>query len=61
MNTIQESGVLTRKEAASFLKVCVTTLDRIEDLPRVKIRRGVRFRRSDLDKWLDRQSQVAQA
>ncbi|GHV79153.1 hypothetical protein AGMMS49944_09440 [Spirochaetia bacterium] len=58
---IQESDVLTRKEAASFLKVCVTTLDRIEDLPRVKIRRGVRFRRADLDKWLDRQVQGVQA
>ncbi|GHT86948.1 hypothetical protein FACS1894137_13290 [Spirochaetia bacterium] len=57
---IQESDVLTRKETASFLKVCVTTLDRIKDLPRVKIRRGVRFRRADLDKWLDQQAAQTQ-
>ncbi|GHT94193.1 hypothetical protein FACS1894141_0390 [Spirochaetia bacterium] len=60
MNTIQESEIMTRRQAASYLQFCVTTLDRIKDLPRLKIRRGVRFRKADLDKWLDRQTVQAQ-
>jgi hypothetical protein len=54
--TNQESVVLTRKEAASFLKICLTTLDRIKDLSRIKIRRGVRYLKMDLDKWLKTQA-----
>jgi hypothetical protein len=61
MNTPQStSDVLTRKEAAAILKCCVTTLDRIPEIPRFKLRRGVRFRRADLDKWLDRQAAQSQ-
>jgi predicted DNA-binding transcriptional regulator AlpA len=56
----QETDVLTRKQAAAIIQVCVTTLDRITDLPRFKIRRAVRFRRADLDKWLERQAAQAQ-
>ncbi|GHT71406.1 hypothetical protein FACS1894110_24430 [Spirochaetia bacterium] len=61
MNIQESNEILTRQEAADFLRCCVTTIDRIPELPRIKLRRGVRFRRSDLDKWLDRQTQGAQA
>ncbi|GHU78784.1 hypothetical protein FACS189462_3980 [Spirochaetia bacterium] len=62
MNTTQNtSDVLTRSETAAILKISLTTLDRITEIPRIKLRRGVRFRRADLEKWLDRQAQGVQS
>jgi excisionase family DNA binding protein len=52
----KENDVLTRKQAAKILQCCLTTLDRL-DLPRIKVRRGVRFRRADLEAWLAKQAQ----
>ena len=48
---IQEK-VFSRKEAAEFLGVCRTTLDRM-DLPRTKVRRRVFFRQTELIRWLE--------
>jgi hypothetical protein len=46
------SDILSRKEAAVFLGICKTTLDRL-DIPRTKIRRRVMYKRDILRKWLD--------
>ena len=43
--------VLSRKEAATYLGVCRTTLDRL-NIPKTQIRRRVLYRREILDKWL---------
>jgi hypothetical protein len=47
----QQNGLLSRKEAAKFLGVCKTTLDRL-DIPRTKLRQRVLYRQSVLEQWL---------
>lgn len=51
--TQPQKEVLSRKEAAEYLGICKTTLDRL-DIPRTQIRRRVLFRKEVLDKWLTR-------
>jgi hypothetical protein len=46
--------VLTRQEAALYLKCCKTTLDRL-NIPKARIRRRIVYRLSILDKWLAEQ------
>jgi hypothetical protein len=46
-------SVLTRKKAAAYLGICCTTLDRIDDLPRVPIRGRVFYRPADIETWLE--------
>jgi hypothetical protein len=46
------SEVLSRKEAAAFLGICKTTLDRL-DIPRTRIRHRVMFKRDVLNNWID--------
>ena len=49
---IEEKEVLlTRKEMCSYLNICLSCVDRL-DIPRMKIGRSVRFRKSDVDNWL---------
>jgi len=43
--------VLSRKEAAAYLGVCKTTLDRL-NIAKTQIRRRVLYRKEVLDKWL---------
>ncbi|MDR2899943.1 MAG: helix-turn-helix domain-containing protein [Treponema sp.] len=45
--------VLSRREAALYLGVCESTLDRLDDLPRIRIRHRVMFKREMLNKWID--------
>jgi hypothetical protein len=45
-------SVLTRKNAAAVLGICCTTLDRLDDLPRVNIRGRVFYRPVDIETWL---------
>jgi hypothetical protein len=47
-------SVLTRKNAATALGICCTTLDRIDDLPRVNIRGRVFYRPADIETWLEK-------
>ena len=52
------SGLMTRPQAAEYLGVAHQTLSLWactgrHDLPFIKIGRNVRYRRSDLDAWLD--------
>lgn len=44
---------LTARDVASQLKIGVTTAYRLPGLTRYKIGGAVRFRQSDLDRWLD--------
>jgi hypothetical protein len=53
---IKETDILSRKQAAIFLGICCTTLDRL-DIPRIKIRRRVLFKRDILLRWLDEQTE----
>ena len=47
--------ILSRKEAAGVLGICLTTLDRL-NIPRIKIRRRVMIKRDALNKWIDEQT-----
>ncbi|MCL2381206.1 MAG: helix-turn-helix domain-containing protein [Treponema sp.] len=44
--------ILSRREAAAFLGICLTTLDRL-DIPRTRVRHRVMFKRDVLNKWID--------
>jgi hypothetical protein len=48
--------VLSRKQAAKFLGVCTTTLDRMK-IPKTQIRRRVLYRQSVLLKWLEKNTE----
>jgi len=57
MNTAITQDILSRKQAAQFLGVCLTTLDRL-DIPRTQVRKRVLFRKTTLEKWLEKQERV---
>ena len=44
--------ILSRREAAIFLGICLTTLDRL-DIPRTRIRHRVLYKRDVLNNWID--------
>jgi len=50
----QTSGVLTRAQAAGYLSICKTTLDKL-DIPKIQVRRRVLYKRADIDAWLETQ------
>jgi excisionase family DNA binding protein len=50
-NTNSREAVLTRREAAEYLRVCLSVFDKL-GVPRIRLRRKVLFRREALDKWL---------
>jgi excisionase family DNA binding protein len=57
----QLQAFLTTEDVLGYLKVTPRTiyrLIRIGELPAVRIGRQWRFRRADLDEWLDRQRAV---
>ena len=49
-----QQELLSRAEAASYLRICRTTLDRL-NIPRTKIRKRVLYRRATLDSWVAEQ------
>jgi len=53
MNSTLQESVLSRKEAANFLGVCLTTLDKMR-IPKTQIRRRVLYRQSVLIQWLEK-------
>jgi hypothetical protein len=55
--TIKNFDILSRKEAAVFMGVCRTTLDRL-DIPKTKIRRRVMYKRAVLERWLDEHTET---
>jgi hypothetical protein len=52
-NTITPAP-LSRKQAANYLGICTTTLDRLVDLPRVNIRGRIFYRPVDIEAWLEK-------
>ena len=46
--------VMSRKEAAAYLCIGKSTLDKL-DIPKIKIRRRVLFKKDAVDKWLSQQ------
>jgi len=51
------SELLTRKEAAMYLRICKTTLDKLK-IPRIKIRHRVVYRKQELNQWLANNTQM---
>ena len=57
MNTdFGTTEILSRKETAAILGICLTTLDRL-DIPRTRIRHRVMFKRDVINKWIDDQTE----
>ena len=50
--------ILSRRETARHLGICLATLDRL-DIPRTRIGRRVFYRRDALAKWIDRNTEKA--
>ena len=50
-NDFGSPDVLSRREAALLLGICLTTLDHL-DIPRTKIGRRVMYRRDVINKWI---------
>ncbi len=55
-NNTANIEVLSRKKAAAFLGVCLTTLDRL-NIPRTRVRHRVLYRRDVLDRWVVEQTE----
>jgi len=47
-----KAAVMTRKNTAKFLGICLTTLDGL-DIPKTRIGRKVYYKKDVLNKWLD--------
>jgi len=47
----QPTEVMSRAEAADYLRIGKSTLDRL-DIPKIQIRRRVLYRKEAIDKWL---------
>lgn len=62
-STLEKSGVWTEREAAAYLGISRSSLaqgrmdgrrvNRMTPPPYIQLGRAIRYRRSDLDKWLD--------
>jgi len=55
---VETVEVLSRKKAAAFLGICLTTLDRL-DIPKTKIRHRVLYKHDVLIKWIDDHTEKA--
>jgi len=50
--------VMSRREAAEYLRIGKSTLDKL-NIPKTQIRRRVLYRKEILDKWLSQQTKGA--
>jgi hypothetical protein len=57
MNSSQIPEILTRKEAASLIRVCLSSFDKLH-LTCFKVGRRVFYRKSTLDTWISAQEQL---
>ena len=46
------TDILSRKQAAKLLGICLSTLDLL-DIPRTRVRHRVMFKRDAINKWID--------
>lgn len=51
----EKDCLMIRKEVGEYLKICVSSVDSL-GIPNFKIRRSVRYRKSDVDDWLAKNS-----
>jgi excisionase family DNA binding protein len=54
--TVAENDILTKKQVQEYLQVSRGTLDRLmatQEIPYFKIRRHVRFKKVDIEAWLE--------
>ncbi len=51
----EKEPLMTRKELGEYLKICVSSVDSL-GIPNFKIGRSVRYRKSDVDDWLSKNS-----
>jgi len=51
-NDFGTSDILSRRETAAILGICLTTLDRL-DIPRTRVRHRIMFKRDVINKWID--------
>jgi excisionase family DNA binding protein len=49
--TTQTKDVMSRREAAAYIGIGKSTLDRL-NIPKIQIRRRVLFQKEAIDKWL---------
>ena len=54
MTVNQPVEVMSRKEAAEYLRIGKSTLDKL-DIPKIQIRKRVLFKKEAIDKWLSLQ------
>ena len=52
------SEILSRRETAVYLGICLTSLDHL-DIPRTKVGHRVMFKREVLNKWIDEHTEKA--
>ena len=52
-----QQELMSREEAASYLRICKTTLSRLS-IPKTQIRKRVFYRRATLDTWLAAQERA---
>jgi excisionase family DNA binding protein len=50
--TTQSKDVMSRKDAAAYIGIGKSTLDRL-NIPKIQIRRRVLFKKETIDKWLE--------
>ena len=51
--------ILSRREAAAYLGVCKTTLDRL-GIPRTRVRHRVMYKREVINKWIDEHTESSE-
>lgn len=54
MNSLDEETFLTRQDLCQLLHLCLSSVDKL-DVPKIKIGRSIRFKKSDVDAWLSKQ------
>ena len=47
-----DTDILSRKDTAKLLGICLSTLDLL-DIPRTKVRHRIFFKREAINKWID--------
>jgi len=50
--------ILSRREAAAYLGICLTTLDRL-DIPKTKVRHRVLYKIDVLKSWIDEHTETS--
>jgi len=51
-NDFGTPNILSRRETAAMLGICLTTLDRL-DISRTRVRHRIMYKRDVINKWID--------